>query len=75
MGSMRRIVYDLGVDALRRDDIERARARSLEERLELAVEMMDLGIELKREWFVRKYPGETEEQIEVRLRAWLARER
>lgn len=71
MGSMRGIVYDLGVDALRRDDIERAISTPPEEKLLRTLELMDVGIEMHRDFLKRRHPEESEQQIEQRLRAWL----
>jgi hypothetical protein len=63
--------YTLPVDALRRDDIERARKQSLQEKARRALEMMRVGTQLKRAGLRSRYPRETDAQIEERLRRWL----
>jgi hypothetical protein len=59
------------VDALRKNDIERARCTSEAKKLSLALDLMATGIQLKRAALTNRYPNETEEQIEKRLRRWL----
>ncbi|MCC6994495.1 MAG: hypothetical protein IT370_07690 [Deltaproteobacteria bacterium] len=59
------------MDALRRDDIERAISTPPAERLLRTLELMDVGIEMQRESLKRRHPEESEPQIEQRLRAWL----
>lgn len=44
------------------------------QRLLLALEMADLGIEIRRAQLARAYPQETEAEIELRLSAWLRKE-
>jgi hypothetical protein len=60
------------VDILRRDDIERARKTPPEVKALQALEMMRLGIRLKRDALKRQFPSEEAEAIEARLRRWLA---
>jgi hypothetical protein len=59
------------VDPPRRDDIERARKATPEEKAEQALEMADAAIWLKRAGLRARYPDETDEQIEQRVREWL----
>lgn len=59
------------MDALRKDDIERAKRISDAEKLSLALELMATGIQLKRDALANRYPHETKEEIERRLRTWL----
>lgn len=61
-------------DALRRDDIERARHTSMEERVRQAREVMEVGIRLQRAAIRARFPHATEEDAERRLRLWLARD-
>jgi kynureninase len=62
------------VDALRRDDIERARAASPEEKARQAFDAMRTGIRLKRAALRERDPQATAEQIEQRLQRWLERD-
>jgi hypothetical protein len=62
------------VDALRRDDIERARATSPEEKARQAFDAMRTGIRLKRAALRERDPQATAEQIEQRLQRWLERD-
>jgi len=59
------------VDAIRDDDVDRARRTSPGEKVSQALEMMRLGIELKRATFTRLHPGSSAEQIEAMVQAWL----
>jgi hypothetical protein len=61
------------MDRLRHDDLERARRTPIEERARQTLEMMATGIRLQRVALRSRYPEATEEEIEQRLRAWLAR--
>ncbi|HEY4120318.1 MAG TPA: hypothetical protein VGM56_20775 [Byssovorax sp.] len=61
------------MDALRHDDVERARRTSPEARAAQALEAMRAGIRLKRAALRRKFPAETDDEIDARLRRWLAR--
>ncbi len=62
------------MDALRRDDIERARATSPEEKARQAFDAMRTGIRLKRAALRERDPQATAEQIEQRLQRWLERD-
>lgn len=62
------------MDRLRQDDLERARRTPVEERARQTLEMMATGIQLQRIALRRRFPEATEDEIERRLRAWLARE-
>jgi hypothetical protein len=62
------------VDPLRKDDIERVRRTPPRERARQALELMRTGIRLQRLALRRQFPDATEEEIEQRLRQWLARE-
>jgi hypothetical protein len=59
------------MDPLRRDDIERARKATPEEKARKALEMMRFGARLKRAGLRAQYPQESAEQIEERIRQWL----
>ncbi|HZX97646.1 MAG TPA: hypothetical protein VFE90_24225 [Myxococcales bacterium] len=59
------------MDPLRRDEIERARSASPEEKARQALEMMRAGIRLKRAGLRARYPHESDEQIEERVSQWL----
>jgi hypothetical protein len=59
------------VDPLRRDDLERARRTPPAEKLVQAVELMALGIELRRAGIRARQPTATEREIEEELRRWL----
>jgi hypothetical protein len=61
------------VDALRRDDIERATRLTESERLARALDAMAEGIALKRVALACRYPAESDAQIAARLERWLAR--
>jgi hypothetical protein len=62
------------MDPLRRDDLERARRTTPAERARQAFELMRTGIRLRRAALRARFPEESEEQIEARLRRWLARD-
>jgi hypothetical protein len=62
------------VDALRRDDIERARATPPEEKARQALDAMRMGIRLKRAALRARDPGASPEEIEQRLQRWLERD-
>jgi hypothetical protein len=62
------------VDALRRDDIERARSTTPSERLQQAVQTMVDGIRLKRAALRDRFPGASDAEIAERLERWLRRE-
>ena len=59
------------MDRLRRDDIERARRATPAEKARQALEMMRAGIRLKRAGLRARYPDESDQQIEQRVRQWL----
>lgn len=61
----------VSMDPLRRDDIERARTATPEEKAAQALEMADTAIWLKRAGLRARYPHESNERIEQRLREWL----
>jgi hypothetical protein len=61
------------MDALRRDDLDRARRTPPEERALQALEAMRTGIRLKQAALRLRFPDETDAEIERRLREWLAR--
>ena len=60
------------MDALRRDELDRARRTPPEERLAQALAMMRMGFRLKRVALRQRFPEDSEAQIEERLRRWLA---
>jgi hypothetical protein len=62
------------VDALRRDDIERGRATSPEEKARQAFDAMRMGIRLKRAALRARDPAASAEEIEQRLQRWLERD-
>jgi hypothetical protein len=62
------------LDPLRRDDIERARRTSAEERARQAIELANLGIRQQRAAIRARFPGAPEDEIDRRLRLWLARD-
>lgn len=59
------------MDLLRRDDLERARRTAPSEKLVQAVELMSLGIELRRAGIRARNPAATEAEVEEELRRWL----
>lgn len=67
----RRACYDSVVDALRADDVRRARQRSPSVGLKQALEMMETGFELQRARLRRAHPGATTDEIDALLRRWL----
>ena len=62
------------MDRLRQDDLDRARRTPVEERARQTLEMMATGIRLQRVALRHRFPEATEDEIERRLRAWLARD-
>jgi hypothetical protein len=62
------------MDALRRDDVERARATSPEEKARQAFDAMRTGIRLKRAALRERDPAASPEEIEQRLQRWLERD-
>lgn len=59
------------MDLLRRDDLERAMRTAPAEKLVQAVELMTLGIELRRAGIRARKPSASEAEIEDELRRWL----
>jgi len=62
------------IDPLRQDDLDRARRTPLAEKARQVLEMMDLGIRMQRAAIRVRFPAATEEDLERRLRLWLARD-
>ncbi len=63
------------MDRLRRDDIGNARDTPAETKLRQALEVMKLGIEMKRCQLRARFANATEHDVEQRLLAWLAEAR
>ncbi len=59
------------VDSLRRADIEAARSTPLEEKLAQAIELMELGIALKRDQLRARHAAATPAEVEAMLAQWL----
>ena len=66
--------YALVVDALRANDVERARQTPPDVRLAQALEAMRLGISLKRDALKARHPDDSADAIDERLRDWLRTE-
>jgi hypothetical protein len=62
------------MDALRRDDIERARCTPPAEKALQALDLMSAGIELRRAGLRARRPEATAAEIEAELRRWLVRD-
>ncbi len=62
------------MDALRKDDIERAQATPPEEKARQAIDAMRTGIRLKRIALRVRDPQASPEEIEERLQRWLERD-
>jgi hypothetical protein len=62
------------MDRLRQDALDRARRTPIEERARQTLELMATGIRLQRIALRHRFPEAPEDEIERRLRAWLARE-
>jgi hypothetical protein len=60
------------VDALRKDDLARARTTPPGEKLRQALELMQLGIDLKRRRLRAADPGASELEIDAHLLAWMS---
>ncbi len=73
-GGPRHVLPSGTLDPLRRDDIERARATSPEEKGRQTLELVRLGISLKRASLRTKFPDLSSDEIDARLAAWLARD-
>ncbi len=65
------MLYTRCMDAFLAQDIKDNRRASLSAKLVTALEMMSLGIEMKRESLIRMHPELSEEAIEQRLVQWL----
>jgi len=63
--------YNYAVDAFLAQDIKDNRAASLESKLKTALDLMSLGIEIKREALKREHPELPDEAIEQQLVQWL----
>ncbi|MEO8800058.1 MAG: hypothetical protein ABI551_19335 [Polyangiaceae bacterium] len=63
------------MDALRKDDIERAKATPPGEKARQALELMAMGIAMQRNKLRALDPHASDEDIEERLYAWLAEAR
>ena len=59
------------MDPLRRDDIERARKATPAEKARRTLALMRFGTRLKRAGLRERYPRDSAEQIEERIRQWL----
>jgi hypothetical protein len=62
------------VDPLRRDDIERARRASPEERAKWTLDLIEAGIRTKRAALKARYPDASDERLEALLLAWIRRD-
>ena len=62
------------MDPLRRDDLDRARRASPEEKAAQALEAMRTGIRLHRAALREQHPGASDTEIDRLLRQWLQRE-
>lgn len=60
------------MDALRKDDIERARSTASGEKLRQALELMRLGIDLQRRRLRAAAPTASTQEIDARLLAWMS---
>lgn len=63
-----------GLEALRHDDLERARRASPEEKARQAFALMRFGIKLQRSKLRQQFPGEPDKQIRERLLLWMMRD-
>jgi hypothetical protein len=61
------------VDPLKADDIAQARLMPAAEKLLQALDLMATGIALQRVNLRRRYPEESDAEIEARLQRWLDR--
>lgn len=59
------------MDAFLAQDIKDNRKATLEGKLQTALELMSLGIEIKREQIRRDHPNMPDEEIEQQLVQWL----
>lgn len=60
------------MDALRKDDLDRARSATPGEKLRQALELMKLGIELQRRRLRAAEPAASDPEIDARLLAWMS---
>lgn len=60
------------MDALRKDDLERARTTPVGQKLRQALELMELGIALRRRKLRAAAPDASEEEIDARLLLWMS---
>lgn len=58
------------MDALREHLCEDLRQHSPAERLRRALDLMRLGLAMQRQTLRRRYPDETEAEIDARFAAW-----
>lgn len=65
--------YLEGVDPLKADDIAQARLTPAAEKLRQALDLMATGIALQRANLRRRYPEESDADIDARLQRWLDR--
>jgi hypothetical protein len=63
-----------GMEALRQDDVERARRTPPEQKATQAFALMRFGIKLQRSKLRQAFPDESDEQIRQRLFRWMARD-
>lgn len=61
------------MDALRQDDLERARRTPPATKLQQALEAMATGIRLKRASLRQRHPTASDAELEAMLGAWLER--
>ena len=69
------MLFFLTMDALRRDDLERAQHMPPEVRAAHALEAMRLGFRIRRMTLRDRNPGASEERLDELFREWLARDR
>lgn len=60
-----------GMGLLLQDSVQRSQKATPEEKAAQGLELIEAGLWLKRAGLRARYPGETELQIERRLREWL----
>lgn len=65
-------VVECSVDALRKDDLERARSTAPGEKLRQALELMQLGIDMQRRRLRAADPTASEMEIDARILAWMS---
>lgn len=62
------------MEALRQDDLERARRTPPEEKAKQAFALMRFGIKVQRSKLRQQLPEESDEQIKQRLLRWMAQD-